>query len=244
MTDRHLDWDGCHNVRDLGGLPTADGGRIRPGALVRADALERLTARGWAALEAHGVRTVIDLRNDDEVGEDDAPRPAGIETIHLPLDGMEDTGFWRHWIGRPEFGTPHYYGPWLERFPERAARVFAAIAHARPGGVAYHCGIGRDRTGLVTLLVLGVAGVPPKAVAEDYALSTDRVPVLLERLGAPEQTADLEAFYAEHATTPAEVLTGVLTGFDAEGYLRGAGLGPGDLAALRTRMLVQPPPLG
>jgi len=137
-----------------------------------------------------------------------------------------------------------YYGPWLERFPERAARVFAAIAHARSGGVAYHCGIGRDRTGLVTLLVLRVAGVPPKAVAEDYALSTDRVPVLLERLGAPEQTADLEAFYAEHATTPAEVLTGVLTGFDAEGYLRGAGLGPGDLAALRTRMLVQPPPLG
>ena len=44
MTDRHLDWDGCPNVRDLGGLRTADGGRIRHGALVRADALDRLTA--------------------------------------------------------------------------------------------------------------------------------------------------------------------------------------------------------
>ena len=237
MTDRHLHWDGCHNVRDLGGLPTADGGRIRHGALVRADALERLTARGWAALEAHGVRTVIDLRNDDEVGADDAPRPPGLMTLHLPLDGMEDTEFWRHWIERPEFGTPHYYGPWLERFPERAARVVAAIAHARPGGVAYHCGIGRDRTGLITLLLLAFAGVPPEAVTEDYALSVDRVPVLLEQLGAPEHSAELEAFYAERATTPAEGFAGVLAGLDAETYLRGAGLGVGDLAALRARML-------
>jgi protein-tyrosine phosphatase len=227
LTDRHLDWDGCHNVRDLGGLPTADGGRIRPGALVRADALERLSDRGWAALEAHGVRTVIDLRNGDEVGEDDAPRPAGITTVHLPLDGMEDTEFWEQWVHRPEFGTPHYYGPWLARFPKRAARVLAAIAHARPGGVAYHCGIGRDRTGLVTLLVLAFARVPPEVVAADYALSADRVP----------DAAEIDAFYDERATTPAEVVAGVLPGLDAEAYLRDAGLGVGDLAALRARVV-------
>ena len=234
MTDRHLQWDGCRNVRELGGLPTAGGGRIRPGALVRADALERLTAGGWAALEAHGVRTVIDLRNDDEVGEDDAPRPPGLTTIRIPLDGLEHWDFWQRWYGRPEFGTPHYYGPWLERFPERAARVLAAIAHARPGGVAYHCGIGRDRTGLITLLVLAFAGVAPAAVVEDYALSVGRVPP------CPE----LDAFYAEQATTPAEVFAGVLAGLDAEAYLRDAGLGVGDLAALRDRMVESVPEPG
>src|SRR5829696_10122271 len=93
--DRRLDWDGCTNVRDLGGLRTADGRLIRRGAIVRADALDRLSAAGWAALEAHGVRTVIDLRNDDERGEDGAPRPAGLTTVHLPLDGVEDTEFWK-----------------------------------------------------------------------------------------------------------------------------------------------------
>jgi protein tyrosine/serine phosphatase len=237
MTNRHLSWAGCRNVRDLGGLPTADGGRIRPGALVRADALERLTADGWTALWEHGIRTVIDLRNDDEIGEDDAPRPAGLTTVRLPLDGMEDTEFWEQWIHRPEFGTPHYYGPWLERFPERAARVLAAIAHAAPGGVAIHCGIGRDRTGLVTMLALAFAGVPPDVIAADYALSVERVPVLLERLGAAEQVAELDAFYAERATTPAEVFAGVLDGFDAEAYLRAAGLGVGDLAGLHLRLV-------
>ena len=216
---RHLDWEACRNVRDLGGLPTAGGDRIRRGALVRADALERLTERGWAALEAHGVRTVIDLRNDDEVGGDDAPRPPGVTTIRLPLDGMEDAAFWAAWMHRPEFGTPHYYGPWLERFPDRAGRVLAAIARAEPGGVAYHCVGGRDRTGLVTMLVLGALGVPPDEVAEDYALSADRIRDPL-----------IDAFYAERGTTPAAVLREVLAGVDAERYLD-----PGDLAALRAR---------
>ena len=159
IQDRHLHWDGCANVRDLGGLRTSDGGEIRRGAIVRADALDRLSADGWAALEAHGVRTVIDLRNDDELATDLAPRPAAITTLHLPLDGVEDTEFWKQWHERPEFGTPIYYRPFLDHFPDRTAAVFTAIARAEPGGVAIHCGIGRDRTGLIAIMLLALAGV-------------------------------------------------------------------------------------
>jgi protein-tyrosine phosphatase len=83
---RHLDWDGCFNVRDLGGLPTTDGRMTRWGAMVRADALDGLSDAGWRALTEHGVRTVIDLRNDDELGEDAAQRPASLTTVHIPLD--------------------------------------------------------------------------------------------------------------------------------------------------------------
>ena len=122
---------------------------------------------------------------------------------------------------RPEFGTPHYYGPWLEHFPDRAGRVLAAIARAEPGGVAYHCVGGRDRTGLVTMLVLALAGVPPDAVAEDYAL-----------LGRARPRPADRGFYAEHGTTPAAVLAEVLAGVDAEHYLD-----PDDRAALRARMI-------
>src|SRR6185436_14450338 len=63
---RDLDWDGCVNARDLGGLPTVDGGITRRGVLVRSEAVERLSADGWRALRDHGVRTIIDLREDDE----------------------------------------------------------------------------------------------------------------------------------------------------------------------------------
>jgi hypothetical protein len=215
--ERHLSWDGCINVRDLGGL-----GRIRHGALVRADALQQLSAEGWRALESHGIRTVVDLRNPDEIGEDTAPRPPGLTTIRVPLDGMEDTEFWSQWRDRPEFGTPHYYGPWLERFPDRAARTLAAIARAQPGGVAYHCGIGRDRTGLITMLILAALGVPTQEAAEDYALSESRVPP------CPE----LDEFWAGREETAAEVFGGVMAGVDPHAYLD-----PGDLAALRARAL-------
>lgn len=219
---RHLDWKRCRNVHDLGGLPTRDGRRIRRGALVRGDALDRLTAAGWAALHEHGIRTVIDLRNPDEIGEDDAARPEALTTIGLPLDGMEDTEFWARWIHRPEFGTPHYYGPWLERFPERAARVLAAIARAGPGGVAYHCVGGRDRTGLVTMLLLAALDVAPAVAAEDYALSAGRVP----------PTPELDAFWAAREETPAEVFARTMAAVDPARYLD-----PGDRAALAARAL-------
>ena len=59
---RRLHWPDCQNVRDLGGLPTGDGGRIRAGALIRADSLALLSDTGLAALRASGVRRVLDVR--------------------------------------------------------------------------------------------------------------------------------------------------------------------------------------
>jgi protein-tyrosine phosphatase len=226
IEDRHLPWDGCANVRDLGGLPAAGGRTVRRGAIVRADALDRLSPEGWAALEAHGVRTVIDLRNDDELGEDAAPRPPGLTTLRLPLDGVEDLEFWKDWHGRPEFGTPIYYGPFLAHFPGRTAAVLKAIAAAGPGGVAVHCGIGRDRTGLICILLLALAGVPVEAIAADYALSEARIP--FGRVGD---------FYEGAGTTPEAVVAELLAGLDVEAYVRGAGVTARELAAIRRRML-------
>lgn len=151
---RHLDWDGCFNVGDLGGLPTTDGGMTRRYAIVRGDSLEGLTAEGWAAAWEHGVRTVVDLRNPDEHGEDAATRPAGLTTVRLPLDGDEDVEFWSVWRSGAQFGTPLYYRPHPERMPGRSAAVVSAIARAQPGGVAFHCAGGRDRSGQVAMLLL------------------------------------------------------------------------------------------
>jgi protein-tyrosine phosphatase len=224
--ERHLDWEGCVNVRDLGGLRTRDGGRIRRGAIVRGDALDRLSAAGWAALEAYGIRTVIDLRNDDELAEDLAPRPRGLTTLHLPLDGVEDVGFWKDWHDRPEFGTPLYYRPFLDHFPQRTAAVITAIARAEPGGVAVHCGIGRDRTGMITILLLALAGADADEIAADYALSEPRVPF-----------GQVGTFYEDRGITPAAVIAELLAELDVEAYLRAAGVGDDDLRALRERLV-------
>jgi protein-tyrosine phosphatase len=153
--------------RDLGGIRTADGRTIRPGALVRARSLDQL--EDWTALHELGVRTLIDLRNDDERAA--APSPPGIIALHLPLDGVDDREFWDEWARDWRFGTPVYYGPHLRRFPERSLAVVDAIAHAPPGGVLFHCMGGRDRTGMIAMLVLALVGVAHEDIAADYELS-------------------------------------------------------------------------
>jgi hypothetical protein len=236
--DRHLEWEGCFNARDLGGLRTADGRETRWGRIVRADTLDGLTAAGWSALEAHGIRTVIDLRNPHEVVPDAAPLPASVRTVRLPLDAAEDPEFWNVWGSGPQFGTPLYYRAHLERFPERSAAVVAAIARAEPGGVVFHCSAGRDRAGQIAMLVLALAGVPPREIAADYALSRgDRLLARYAALGMEDQTASIEGFLAARGTTAAELIETMLGELEVEASLRAGGLTDGDVAAVRRRLL-------
>jgi protein tyrosine/serine phosphatase len=235
--ERHLNWEGCFNVRDLGGLRTVDGGETQWGRLVRADRLDRLTVAGWVALSAHGVRTVVDLRNDDELGVDVVPRPSSVATVHLPLDVSEDSEFWDVWGSGPQFGTPLYYLPHLERFPDRSAAVISAIARAEAGAVAFHCGGGRDRAGQIAMLSLALVGVAPEDIAADYALSAERLRPDYAALGKEDQGPLLEQFLAKQGTTAAEVVIRTLRDLDVEALLLGAGLTSKDVAALRRRLL-------
>jgi protein-tyrosine phosphatase len=237
---RHLDWDGCFNVRDLGGLPAADGHRTRWRAVVRADALDGLSEAGWRALTDYGVRTVIDLRNDDERQPDAARRPRGVETLRIPLDVSEDREFWSVWRSGPQFGTPLYYGPHIERFPERSAAVVAAIADAPSGGVVFHCGGGRDRAGQVAMLVLAVVGVSPEAIAGDYALSFERLTARYAARQEPDQGPPLRDFLAQRGTTAEEAIVELLTRIDVPRVLRGGGVTDLQIERLRARLLDAP----
>jgi protein-tyrosine phosphatase len=219
---RRLSWDGCVNARDLGGLPTADGRVTRFGAVVRSDSPENLTPDGWAALREYGIRTIVDLRNDDERG---VASPDGVRTVHLPLDGVdEDPAFWERWGSGPQFGTPLYYRPHLDRFPERSAHVIAAIAGAKPGGVLVHCVGGRDRTGQIAMLVLALVGVEPEAIAADYELSGRADP-------------EVERFLSERGTSASDLIRSTLAELDVEAFLLSAGVREAELVALRERLL-------
>jgi protein-tyrosine phosphatase len=232
---RHLDWDGCLNVRDLGGLRTADGRETRWGAVVRSDAPDQLSPKGWAALREHGIRTIVDLRNDEERAVEPEPLAAGLTMVHEPIDDIDDIEFWRYCRDNRLDGTPLYYLPFLERAgkAERCAAVVAAIARAEPGGVLVHCGIGRDRTGLITLLLLALVGVSPEDIAADYELSHDRLEPLRVGLGGPSAREAL----ARRNTSASEVIEATLASIDVASYLRDAGLGDEELRAIRARLL-------
>jgi protein-tyrosine phosphatase len=224
-SQRSLSWAGSYNVRDLGGLPLVDGGETRWRQLIRSDAVDPKSPD----LADYGVRTVIDLRNADE-------RPPGTENIHIPLDATEDREFWDVWASGWQFGTPLYYGPHLERFPERSAAVIKAMAQAPPGGIVYHCGGGRDRVGQITMLLLALAGVEPEAIAADYALSREHLRALYAARGEDDQGAIIDRYLAERGTTVEEVALDTVRSIDAVATLRRGGATDEELQAVRARL--------
>jgi protein-tyrosine phosphatase len=235
MPDRHLAWSACHNARDVGGYPTADGREVRWRGLVRADNLCRLTAEGQAALREYGVRTVVDLRRASEVRAEPHPFDGSDRPGYVHLDLDEAT---------PELlaiAPDKYYPRVLDvRAPSVAAAV-AAFAGAPPGGVLFHCQSGKDRTGIVVALLLALAGVRRETIVADYLLSDD--------LLAPDREARMRAASADPVEQAAltdswrarpEKINGLLDRLEAlggaEAYLRSAGLSADDLDRVRARL--------
>lgn len=166
-----MDWDGARNLADLGGLPTIDGATTSYGRVWRSAAPEWLTAAGWASARSAGLMRVVDLRNEMERGRQEH-HPAveetamsGIEVVHAPTEDPDDPEFLAEcgpWLDHPRSWAPN-----AERYPERFARVFTAIADS-PGPVLVHCAGGRDRTGLVASMLLSLAGAENDAIADHY----------------------------------------------------------------------------
>ncbi|HEY9716886.1 MAG TPA: tyrosine-protein phosphatase [Trichormus sp.] len=228
MNNRHLDWAGCLNVRDLGGVPLPDGRATAWRGFVRSDAPNKLTDVGWQALRAYGVGTIVDLRHERERNADTSDDSEGIAKIHLPLEDLTVVEFWQKW--NKYNCCPLYYQPFLEQFPQRVCEILTAMAEAGPGAVLFHCGIGRDRTGLLSLLLLALAGVEPDDIASDYELSVDR-------LNRHDEQKKIEILLAEHDTTARKTILSLLDSVDVESYLLTAGISPSDIQTLRAKLL-------
>jgi protein-tyrosine phosphatase len=245
LRSRELTWDGLLNVRDLGGHRTEDGGETRYGAVVRADSLHQLTENGWQSVVDYGIHTVLDLRMDEE-REGDPPAGAPIDLLHISLFDDDKAVFEKVDAAAeaaPDVAsaTTEVYLLFLEHFKANVATAIRAIANAPEGGVVVHCMGGKDRTGLVTALLLALAGVDDEQIAADYALSEERLRPRHELWFAEAET-DAERKRLERiAQTPAASIVGVLQELErrygsVEGYLRTAGVSDDDLARARARL--------
>ncbi|GAA1906099.1 tyrosine-protein phosphatase [Nocardioides lentus] len=238
---REVAADGLHNVRDLGGLPTARAaaGLTSYGVVVRAPRRELLTARGWEQLRAYGVRAVVDLRNDDErgprPGDPDPPsRPgAGVTVRHRPTEDPAHAEFVR--VCGPILDRPAYWGHNLRLLPHLVADALSAVARSE-GAVLLHCSAGRDRTGMLSALLLAHAGVAPEVVADDWELS---VRAMLRRppwSGAEDHLTTLapDALEAWVARGRREVVA--LVDRDVDALLATVGIAARDRRSLRDRL--------
>ncbi|MEV4564985.1 tyrosine-protein phosphatase [Nonomuraea sp. NPDC049419] len=169
---RHIEFTNLCNFRDVGGYAAQGGRTVRWQRLYRADSLGWLAGDDLAAYRALGVRSVIDLRHPFEVKK--AGRVPESDCPHyqnLPIEG-------RRWELTPyneEVGISRYLADrYLEITEDGIANLRTAletVAAADNAPVVVHCAAGKDRTGVLTALVLSLVGVDEDDIVADYALT-------------------------------------------------------------------------
>ncbi|QGK69312.1 protein-tyrosine-phosphatase [Allosaccharopolyspora coralli] len=124
----------------------------------------------------------------------------------------------------------------LAEHPERVVTAVRAIARAAPGGVVFHCASGKDRTGILAVVLLTLAGAMPEEIIADYLLTYDRMKQRYEELGIRDQLAAVKELVANHNTTIEASLTATMTSLTMPDFLLDNGLSDTELTTLRTRL--------
>lgn len=194
-----------------------------------------MSEAGWAAAWAYGVRTVVDLRHADECAQGLALRPTGMTTVRVPLDPV-GTPFYERWSKIDNLASPLYFPAMLAEHPELVVAAVRAVANAAPGCVVFHCAGGKDRTGLLALVLLTLAGATTEDIVADYLLTYDRMRQRYAELGAGDQLAAVKACLARHDTTIEASLTATITSLTMPDFLLENGLSDAELAALHARL--------
>lgn len=243
--NRDLAWDGLLNARDLGGHPTEDGDETRWGSIVRADSVRQLSEEGWRAVVDYGVRTVVDLRSEEELAAD-PPAELPVDAVHVSFfddrpDVFEQVEEASAGASTHAEATRDVYLIFLEHFRANVAAAIRAVAQAPDGGVVVHCHGGKDRTGLVSAFLLRLAGVSIEDIATDYSLSEERLRTRHEEWFA--QAADEAELERLHriSKTPASAMVDVLEELERRygsiaGYLRAGGATDEELQRARARL--------
>ena len=229
--DRAVPVLGSHNVRDLGGLRTADGAVVRRGRVFRSDypAFADLDASGPVA--ALGLVTVVDLRRGSE---------AAVECVRWTDHGV--THLRSPLVARTQDSWHARYQAYLTDRPETVVAAVRAVMDPARQPALFHCAAGKDRTGVVAALLLQVLGVPDETVVADYVLTADALEPIMTRLQAIELYAQMLGPSPLEAQQPrAEHMTGFL-GWLAErggaaGWLLDHGVPAEELDRFREAMI-------
>ncbi|WP_127782051.1 tyrosine-protein phosphatase [Rhodococcus sp. X156] len=245
MSPRELDLQGAVNVRDLGGLPTADGRTVRSGRLLRSDSLSELTESDVRTLvDELQLELIIDLRAAAEVERDGrgplAQRP--VRFANLPLQGQHQVRLDLAADAGQDGDLAAHYASYLEHSGPNLVAAARLLGQTRTASVV-HCAAGKDRTGILVALVLQALGVAAEEVVADYAATAANMPRVRERLFRSPSAQLRETFTVPDWILAAEpdTMRRFLTHLDGWGgaaaYLADQGFSHAELVALRDNLL-------
>jgi protein-tyrosine phosphatase len=218
------------NTRDLGGYPLAGGGETRYGRMLRSDAPVAVSPQDEDLLLTLGVTTIIDLRHEEEIRRNPCAlmgRP-GFHYHNVPFHLGCDTLSSASQVGGSYFRM-------AEELSQAVAQVFRTMA-AAPGGVLYHCTAGKDRTGVVSALLLDLAGVDRADIVANYQVSYTYLEDFIRQVCI--ENPDMPAFVGRSDPAYMKDFLDLLaqTYGNARGYLRRAGVSEEELSAVLEKL--------
>jgi protein-tyrosine phosphatase len=232
------------NVRDLGGVSTADGGMVRARRLYRAAGLLRLTEPESEALAELGLRTVFDLRTPGELRRYGGYRSERVDVVcrHAPM--MQRAWRSEGATGRAADMLGDRYVDMLATGREAVGRVVDELAAPGALPAAFFCAAGKDRTGVMAAVLLGLLGVSDDDIAADYERSEANMPALVARLEAHEQGTEawIDALPPQLQESPGEAMHILLEALRAEygsseSYVLSCGATPESVTAFREALV-------
>jgi protein-tyrosine phosphatase len=188
QTQAQPELTGVRNFRDVGGVVTGDGRRVRYGRLYRSGHLAHATEEDAAHLASLGLHTIFDFRNASDVKLEgpDVTLP-GVRNVNMPLsDPAEGAEFWgtvrdgdldalRAALGGGKAASrmkQAYRSLILERTRDHA-RLLDLLIEERSVPALLHCAAGKDRAGTSIAVVLLALGVRHSEIEADYMLSNE-----------------------------------------------------------------------
>lgn len=232
--------EGAFNFRDLGGLSTRDGRRLRSRRLFRSDTLQALTPADVARLRRDlGLRGVVDLRLPEEV-EDQGRGPlaahAEIRYANLSLQMAATEG-----VAPEEVMQRLYLGCLLPGSALGPAVQQVCDFSDQP--LVFHCAAGKDRTGLLAAVVLRLLDVDDQLILDDYMRSAAAMSRMIERFATWPRYRDHMSKAPPHVyRVEAEPLLAFLRHLDGmpggtRGWVRAQGVRDSSLRLLSERMV-------
>jgi len=201
------------NLRDLGGPAAVDGRRVRSGLLFRSGHLADLSPDDRATVDALGLRTVVDLRRPAEAGTRPTPDLGDTEVVALSVssddnefavaaNAMVDPGATQHGID----DVAAYFRRLATDRVDRYRPVLQAVTDPDRHPVLFHCTAGKDRTGVVSAILLRLLGVADDAIRADYLLSNEIRRPWVEQVEADHRRRIARHLDVDEADVPADRL--------------------------------------
>lgn len=236
LRSRRLPLEGTMNTRDLGGYP-CDGGVTRWGTFLRSDSPHGLTDQDVDFLIAYGVANSIDLRSAEEQQRKPSilAQSSGFVTHHVSLsDRMPEGGY----EGDIPGSMAGLYISMLDDHKDALVRVIQILATSQ-NGLFFHCAAGKDRTGVVSMLLLKLVGVDDADVIADYSITDIYMREILDKnLESYKKRNIPEYVILSLPDSMRRVLQHLHNHYGSAGeYLLAAGLLPQELERLRTKFI-------